>query len=99
MEKVRILLESEVKDALHGLPGWSYNNDSLCKMFKFKDFLSSVNFINRMLPFFEEYKHHPNIHVFYNNISFDLTSHEYGNKVTSLDTFIAKGIEKEYGKT
>ncbi|MDD5693374.1 MAG: 4a-hydroxytetrahydrobiopterin dehydratase [Patescibacteria group bacterium] len=96
MEEIRILSKSEIKDAMHGLPGWTFADDALIKMFKFNDFVASVNYLNKLLPFFEEFQHHPNIHIFYNRISFDLTSHDYGNKVTNLDTFIAKGIEKEY---
>ena len=49
-----------------------------------------------MVPFFEIKDHHPDVHIFYNRIRFELSRYDVGGKVTDRDVEVAKKIEHEY---
>lgn len=43
--------------------------------FKFKDFVEAMEFVNKVAKLAEEESHHPNIHIYYNRVVIDLTTH------------------------
>ena len=96
MEKPNILSEQEIEEQLKDLPDWAYANDKISKEFKFKDFMDSLNFINQLAPFFEEHDHHPDTHIFYSKVLFELQRFDIGGKVTDLDILVAHEIERQY---
>lgn len=96
MDKTRILSEKEILDELNNLSGWNFTNDKISKKFIFDDFLDVVVFINKLAPICEKNDHHPDIHIFYNKILFDLQRFDVGGKVTNKDIFIAHKIEELY---
>ena len=96
MEKPIPLTEEEIKTRLVDMPGWSFTDNKISKEFKFKDFMDSLNFINRLAPFCEENDHHPDIHLFYNKVVFELQRFDIGGKVTDRDFVIARKIEELY---
>ena len=91
-----VLSEEEIQIVLERLPGWSVDNGQLTKEFLFKDFIDSLSFVNRLVPFFESKDHHPDVHILYNRIRFDLPRHDIGGKITTLDGEVAKHIEHQY---
>ena len=95
-DKPKALTPDEIEIVLQRLPGWAVENNQLSKEFLFKDFIDSLSFVNRLVPYFESKDHHPDIHLFYNRVRFDLARHDIGGKVTSLDGEVAKRIEHEY---
>jgi 4a-hydroxytetrahydrobiopterin dehydratase len=96
MEKSKILKKEEINEALKSLPGWSYAEDKISKEFEFSDFVGSLSFINRMISYFQEVDHHPDVHIFYNKIKFELQRFDIGGKVTDKDIEVAKKIEEVY---
>ncbi|MGE5392829.1 MAG: 4a-hydroxytetrahydrobiopterin dehydratase [Candidatus Saccharibacteria bacterium] len=96
MEKPTPLSEDAIKQALERLPGWSYGDDKLVKEFAFTDFVDSLSFINSLVAYFETMDHHPDVHIFYNKIKFELTRYDAGGKVTDRDLEVAKKIEETY---
>ncbi len=97
MEKPTILSEEEIREKLKTLPGWEYADDKIKKEFTFKDFMDSLGFIIKMAPFFEKMDHHPDTHIFYSKILFELQRFDIGNKVTDRDFEVASEIERMYG--
>ena len=95
-EKPQALTKDELEIVLQRLPGWTADSGQLAKEFRFKDFIDSLGFINRLVPYFESKDHHPDIHIFYNRITFELSRHDIGGKITALDGEVAKHIEHEY---
>src|SRR6187431_1144274 len=95
-DKPIALTDDEIQIVLQRLPGWSADGGQLAKEFKFKDFIDSLGFVNRMVPYFESKDHHPDIHVFYNRVKFELSRHDIGGKITALDGEVAKHIEHQY---
>ncbi len=96
METPKVLSEEEVWEGLKALPGWTFADDKISKEFKFNDFTDSLLFVNKMAPVFEENDHHPNTHIMYSKVLFELQRFDSGGKVTDRDLFIAGEIEKEY---
>jgi 4a-hydroxytetrahydrobiopterin dehydratase len=91
-----VLSDEEIEIVLQRLPGWSVDAGQLTKEFLFKDFIDSLGFVNRLVPFFEAKDHHPDVHIFYNRLKFDLARHDIGGKITALDGEVAKHIEHQY---
>lgn len=98
MDKPTPLSEKEIREKLKTLPGWTYSDNKIKKEFKFADFMDSLNFINKLAPFFEEKDHHPDTHIFYNKILFELQRFDIGGKVTDRDFEVASEIEKQYNQ-
>lgn len=95
-DKPQPLTQAELDALLQRLPGWAVENNQLAKQFVFKGFTGSVDFVNRLVPFFELKDHHPDIHIFYNKVKFELSRHDIGGKVTKLCGEVAEKIEQEY---
>ena len=83
---------------LKNLPGWKFESNRISKEYKFKDFMDSLGFVNSMTPVFEANDHHPDTHIMYNKILFELQRFDIGGKVTDRDLFIAHEIERHYNK-
>ena len=95
-EKPQPLAKEELSKVLQQLPGWAAENNQLTKEFKFKDFVEAIGFINRLVPFFENKDHHPDIQIRYNRVRFAMSRHDIGDKITSLCGEVARRIEHEY---
>jgi|SRR3989344_8414364 len=98
MEKAIILTEEEIRQRMPLIPGWIYKGNKLSKEFKFADFLDALDFINSISSFCESIDHHPDIHIFYNKILFELQRFDVGGKVTDKDFMVAEEIERLYQK-
>ena len=96
MNKPKVLTEKEVKDGLKKMKGWSYADNKISKEFQFADFVGSLSFINRMVAYFQEMDHHPDTHIYYSKIKFELQRFDSGEKVTDRDIEVAKKIDETY---
>jgi 4a-hydroxytetrahydrobiopterin dehydratase len=96
MEKLKILTRKQIDIALLDLPGWQFKDNKIAKEYKFKDFMDCLGFINDLSSYFEEMDHHPDIHIFYSKILFELQRFDIGGKVTDRDIEVAKEIENRY---
>jgi len=92
--KTKILTEQEIQEKLKGFLGWIYKNNKISKEFIFKSFMDAIAFIVKLAPFCEANDHHPDIHIFYRKILFELQRFDIGGKVTEMDFITAKEIER-----
>lgn len=95
-EKPRALTSPELEILLQRLPGWTVENNQLAKEFRLKDFVESVAFVDRLVPFFELKDHHPDIHISYSRVTFEISRHDIGDKITALCGEVAEHIGREY---
>jgi len=93
---IKILVEGEILEKLNDFPGWIYRDNKIKKEFKFRDFMDCLSFIVRLSPVFEINDHHPDLHIFYSKILFELQRFDVGGKVTNRDFETAKVIEDAY---
>jgi len=95
-EEIHILSEEEIKERLKDLPGWSFSDNKISKEFKFREFMDVLAFLVKMAPFFEKNDHHPDMHIYYSKVLFELTRWDAGGKVTDMDFITALEIEKVF---
>ena len=55
-----------------------------------------VDFIDSLTEVFQETDNHPDIHIYYSRVVFELYTHSAGNKVTEIDFIVAMEIERVY---
>ena len=99
MNEPIILSQEEIDNKLKELLGWQFADDKISKQFEFKDFMDSLGFVNSMAPFFESMDHHPDMHIFYSKVLFELQRFDAGGKVTDRDFTVASEIEKKYSES
>lgn len=96
MAKPTVLTPKELKRVLPRLGGWKLKDNKLVRMFEFQDFVHSLSFINSMVVYFETVDHHPDVHIAYGEVTFELTRYDVGGKVTDRDVEVAKKISSTY---
>jgi len=73
----KALNKEEAFSLMEQLEGWNIDEDFkiIFKEYKFKDFIGAINFVNKISEIAEEEGHHPDIHIFYNKVVLELTTH------------------------
>lgn len=87
------LSEGQVREALAGLPGWSYADNAISKRYTFPDFAEAMKFVNRVADLAEGMNHHPDITITYNAVLMTLSTHSEGG-VTEKDLTLARKMEE-----
>ncbi len=58
------------------IPQWKLRDNSIEREFKFRDFKEAMDFVNRVAKAANEEDHHPDIHIFYNKVRLELSTHK-----------------------
>ncbi len=89
------LAAEQIANELKSLPGWEYRDGAIAKLFRFKEFMDGIRFIDRIAEIAEAADHHPDIHVNYTRVRFVCATHSAGG-VTEKDLRLAREIEREF---
>lgn len=89
------LSDEQIREKLAQLPGWEYKDDALSKLFRCKEFMKSIEFVNRVAEMAEAADHHPDIHINYTRVTMVCTTHSEGG-VTDKDVKLAANIEMAF---
>ncbi len=73
---------------------WKEEDNKLKKSFAFKNFVEAFGFMTQVALVAEKMNHHPHMTNVYNQVSFELNTHDAGNKVTDKDHKLAAAIDK-----
>jgi 4a-hydroxytetrahydrobiopterin dehydratase len=92
MAKPTALSPSEIDAALKTLPDWKRDGGAIRAAYKLASFRDAFAFIARVAFEVEAMNHHPEIANVYNRVSFSLTTHDAGDKVSERDIELAKRI-------
>lgn len=95
---VKILSLEEIQTELKKTLGWNYGDNKIAREFKFADFPAAVSFVDHLVSYFQTIDHHPDIHIYYNKVIFELTRYDIGGKVTDLDFIVAREINNNYNR-
>ena len=95
-QDLKQLTKAEIKAKLAKFPGWKFKDNKIGKQFVFKSFTDAVAFVNKLRPFCNRIDHHPDIHIYYKKINFELQRFSIGGKVTERDFTVAQEIERLY---
>jgi len=74
---------------------WEINEKVLERNFKFADFASALEFINKVGKLADSANHHPDIEFGWGRAKISLTTHDQGG-VTNKDIALAKEISECY---
>ena len=87
-------LEAEkIQEYLKDVEGWEVlENKLIKKTFKFKTFREAIDFVNQVANLAEKEGHHPDIHIRYNRVTFELTTHTIKG-LSENDFIIASKID------
>lgn len=69
---------------------WTETENKLIKTFVFKSFEEAMTFMQLVTPHISALNHHPEWKNIYNRIEVELTTHDAGKRVTSLDRKLAE---------
>jgi 4a-hydroxytetrahydrobiopterin dehydratase len=86
------LSETEVRDQLKALSGWTLKGNAIERTYTFEDFAKSMGFANRVAGLAEKANHHPDILIQYGRVTLTLSSHDSGG-LTARDFRLAEQID------
>ncbi|MGZ5562738.1 MAG: 4a-hydroxytetrahydrobiopterin dehydratase [Halobacteriota archaeon] len=88
-----------IQGLLPMVPMWKPNDATkkIARSFRFKDFVESMHFINKVAEMAEEEGHHPDIFVSYNYVKICLTTHNIGG-LSENDFIMAAKIDEAFTK-
>jgi 4a-hydroxytetrahydrobiopterin dehydratase len=85
--------DAQIAEELKSLPGWERHDNSIRKLFRFKEFLDGIKFVNRVAEKAEAADHHPDILINYVRVTMTCSTHDAGG-ITEKDFRLARDIEK-----
>ncbi len=88
------LKPEEVAIFARDLKDWEViDNKKIIKKFKFKDFVESMDFVNRVAEIANNEGHHPDIYISYNKVNLELTTHAVKG-LTENDFIMVAKVDK-----
>jgi 4a-hydroxytetrahydrobiopterin dehydratase len=87
------LSDHEIHSQLVSVPDWQIESGELVRTFLFKDFRTSLAFVNRIGDLAENAGHHPDIDIRYNKVRLALVTHDAGG-ITQKDFDLAAAADK-----
>ncbi|MBD2597224.1 4a-hydroxytetrahydrobiopterin dehydratase [Nostoc sp. MBR 210] len=89
----QLLTEAEIRECANGLSGWTVAGNQLQIRRTFKDFVTAIEFVNKLVEPAELAGHHPDIEISYNKVKVTLTTHDVGG-LTQKDFDLAAVISQ-----
>lgn len=86
------LSDSQIQQELQTLKGWELKEGEITRLYKFKDFLEAMVFINRVAAQAEQADHHPEFLIRWNKVTLTLSTHSAGG-LTEKDFHLAREID------
>ena len=88
------LSEEKVNEALKSLSGWKYENGSIKKVFKTKNFPATMGFVTSVGGFCQKRNHHPDYLLMkFKEVEVSFSTH-YAGGITENDLDIAGDLEE-----
>ena len=82
---------------LSAVPNWSKRAQTIFRTFKFKGFLESIDFVNRIARKAQKLNHHPDIDIRFDKVTLKLTTHDEGG-ITAKDFSLAGQCDEAFAK-
>src|ERR1700685_1927204 len=91
------LTTKQIKAGLNAVSNWSQRAQTICRTFKFKGFLNSITFVNRIARDAQKMNHHPDIDIRFDQATLTLTTRDEGG-ITEKDFSLAKQCDEVFSK-
>lgn len=89
------LTDSEVAKYIQQVSGWQTDYKKIWKEFKFKDFITTIGFVNKVALLAQEEGHHPDMEVHYSRVKVELWTHAIGG-LSENDFILAAKVGQLY---
>lgn len=90
------LVDEDIQVLLREISQWSLKDNTIERLFKFKDFVEAIKFVNGVAEAANEEDHHPDIHIYYNKVHIVLSTHKI-NGLSKNDFILAAKIDALMG--
>lgn len=84
--------DQQTREMLGQVAGWEARDEKIHKTFEFKDFVTAMQFLNRMADVAEAEGHHPDFCVHYSRVDVTLWTHAIGG-LSENDFILAAKID------
>ena len=91
------LTTKEINEHVKAVPDWTKRGKTISRIFKFADFLHSLDFVNRVAKKAQKLNHHPGIDIRYDKVTLTLTTHDAGG-LTEKDFTLAEQGDEIFAK-
>ena len=88
-----LLSENDINEKLREMENWKQEGKEITKTFKFKNFIESMGFVNKVAILAERADHHPDILIKYSKVNINLSTHSEGG-ITEKDFKLANQIDE-----
>ncbi|GAA4061350.1 4a-hydroxytetrahydrobiopterin dehydratase [Actinomadura miaoliensis] len=86
------LTDEEIVERLADLPGWEREGDAITRTFK-HSYHETIHLAMYVAAKAREISHHPDIHITWQRIRFEITTHDAGHHLTERDFELARHID------
>lgn len=97
-DQPRKLAESDIREALATLSGWTVESGKLHRQYQFKNFIEAFGFMASAALVAESMNHHPEWCNVYHKVTVDLVTHSVG-AISNFDVELARMMETLYQRT
>jgi 4a-hydroxytetrahydrobiopterin dehydratase len=73
-----LLADTDIRDRLDRLRGWTREGDTIRKTYTLASFPEAIAFVNRIAELAERADHHPDIDIRYDRVGCTLSTHSAG---------------------
>ncbi len=87
------LAEAEIIERLAKLNGWERDGDTLTKTFQLDSYMAGLALATAIGTVCEGLNHHPDLMIGWRKVTVSLTTHDAGNKLSTLDFAAATRID------
>lgn len=85
--------KKEAEEYLAHVKDWNLAGNKIEKEFVFKDFKEAMKFVNKVAEIAEEEGHHPDIHISWDKVTLELTTHSIRG-LSENDFIVAAKIDR-----
>ena len=70
--------KADAEKKMAEIPGWQLKDKAIERQYKFEDFREAMEFVNDIAEVANHEDHHPDIHISYNKVTIELSTHKIG---------------------
>jgi len=87
------LSRPEAEKLAREVPAWTISHGAIEREFRFKDFAEAMEFVNEVAALAQKQDHHPEIHISYNKVRLELSTHKIGG-LSRNDFIVAAHVDR-----
>ena len=91
------LTTKETNLHLTTVPDWSKRSKTICRTFKFDNFMTGIAFVRRIAKQAQKINHHPDIDIRFDKVTLTLTTHDEGG-ITEKDLSLARQCDEVFSR-